>query len=348
MSMHVLRPHARPARRRSRALVAIAIVLVVVATSLIDSGVPRMQRAAATTTWPVKIFSIGRSSSDITAALANPYVSGVSVRFGWASIEPSRGTFRWGQIDQVIRQARAAGKFAMIRVIAGVMSPDWVLRRVNTLTFSSTYLRGATATKATMAIPWKRRFLRLWKGFIGRLARRYDGNATLYSVQMPGCGFQGEMALPTDVKKWLAAGYHDVRYIRCWKRVTTRYRRTFHRTHLNLDIGEPFLGLMDTNVMPPVVRFATRDGIRKAFIQQNGLRAGLLGTLGPYRRTIRRESRETRVGYQMGREAKNATGLRNAFTVALQDQVSYVEVYASDVLDPVNQAALRYLASGGG
>jgi hypothetical protein len=198
-----------------------------------------------------------------------------------------------------------------------------------------------------MPVPWKRRFLRLWRAFIGRFARRYDGNPTLYSVQMPGCGFQGEMALPTDVQKWLAAGYEDPRLIRCWKRVTKRYRRTFHSTHLNLDIGEPFLGLLDTHVMHPVVRFATRDGIRKAYIQQNGLRAGLLGTLGPYRRTIRRESRETRVGYQMGHEATTAAGLHKAFKVALQDHVSYVEVYSSDVLDPADQDALRYLASGG-
>src|SRR5262249_20630772 len=151
----------------------------------------------------------------------------------------------------------------MIRVIAGVMSPDWVLRRVKTLSFASEYLRGATSSKDTMPIPWKRRFLRPWKAFIGHLARRYDGNPTLYSVQMPGCGFQGEMALPTNVRAWLAAGYTDTRLIRCWNRVTTRYRRRFHQTHLNLDIGEPFLSLLRTNVMHPVVRFATRDSFRK-------------------------------------------------------------------------------------
>jgi len=332
-----------------RTVVAASIVAVIIVTTALGPGVSRTGRAsAATQSWQIKIFSVGTSSTDIAAVLANPYVSGISVRFGWASVEPSPGTYRWTRIDDVIRQAQAVGKLAMIRVIAGVMSPDWVLRRVKTLSFSSGYLRGATSSKSTMPIPWKRRFLRPWKAFISHLARRYDGDPTLYSMQMPGCGFQGEMALPTDVRKWLAAGYTDGRLIRCWKRVTTRYRRRFHQTRLNLDIGEPFLSLLATNVMHPVVRFATRAGIRKAYIQQNGLRAGLLGCLGPYRRTIRRESRETRVGYQMGHEAKTATGLHKAFKVALQDHVDYVEVYASDILANADQRALRYLASGGG
>jgi hypothetical protein len=49
----------------------------------------------------------------------------------------------------------------------------------------------------------------------------------------------------------------------------------------------------------------------------------------------------------MGHETKTATKLKRAFKVALQDHVSYVEVHASDILDDANQAALRYLASGG-
>ena len=326
-----------------------AVVVLFVLAGGVEAAPSALHRseARAATTWPVKIFAVNTPDSQIAAALANPYVSGISVRFGWRGIEPSRGSFRWGPIDQVINAARAAGKKAMIRVMAGAFSPDWVTAHTRTLSFASQYLASSGVASNTMPVPWKRHYLRPWKRFVMRFGRRYDGNPTIYSIQMAGGGFFGEMALPTDVREWLRAGYRDRKLRRAWKRMDTWYRSAFRRTHLNLDIGEPFGSLRKTNVYHPVVRFATRDGIRKAFIQQNGLRASLVGVIGPYRTTIRKESHETRVGYQMFGATSSATELHRAFKVALSDHVNYVEVYASDVLDGANQAALRYLASGG-
>jgi hypothetical protein len=330
-----------------RPMIVITFIAMTAGIFAAPSAVERPRASAATKSWPVKIFSVNTPSTKIGAALSNPYVTGISVRFGWKGIEPKRGTYRWGQIDDVIHKARATGKKAMIRVMAGAFTPDWVMSGTRTLSFAEEYLASSTVSSASMPVPWKRHYLRPWKRFISRLGRRYDGNPTLYSVQMAGGGFFGEMALPTDVQKWLNAGYTDTRLIRTWKKIVVRYRRAFPHTHLSLDIGEPFGSLLDTNVYHPVVRFATRDGVKKAFIQQNGLRASLLGVIGPYRTTIRKESHETRVGYQMMGTTGTAGELKTAFKVALNDHVSYVEVYGSDVLDSANQAALRYLASRG-
>jgi Beta-galactosidase len=330
--------------RRGAAFVVLAAIIA--ATVSVPTMLHRSD-AVAGTSWPVKIFSVGTPTKQFDAVLSNPYVAGISVRFGWKGIQPKRGTYRWGQIDDAIRKARAAGKKVMIRVMAGAWTPDWVNRNVRTLSFSSRYLYGGSMSSVTMPIPWKRHYLRPWRRFIRHMGHRYDGNPTVYSIQMAGGGFLGEMCLPTDVDRWKAVGYRDARLIRAWKRIVIQYRRSFPHTHLNLDIDEPFGNLLDTNVVHPVVRFATRDGIRKAWIQQNGLRASLLGVIGPYRKVIRAESRETRVGYQMQRATGTATELKTAFTVALQDHANYLEVYASDVLDGANQAALRYLATGG-
>ncbi len=73
----------------------------------------------------------------------------------------------------------------------------------------------------------------------------------------------------------------------------------------------------------------------------------MLGTIGPHRLVIRSAASVTHVCYQMIGDASTSTSLTQAFQVAIQDQSSYVEVYASDVLDSTNQAALRYLASDG-
>jgi hypothetical protein len=297
----------------------------------------------------VNVFSVGTAPSKFGSALSNPYVAGVSQRFGWAAIEPASGDYRWTAIDNLIAQARSAGKLAMIRVTAGIYTPDWVNQQVGTLTFSNAYLYNPAAypSQVTMPIPWDATYLSLWKRFITAFGQRYDGNPTIYSVQMTGGGFIGEMTLPTDVDKWKAAGYTDATYISTWEDIIGAYRTAFPNTHTNLDIVEPFGGVLATSVVQPVVSFATSAGASNAYIQNNALRATMLGTIGPYRQVIRSSASVTTVGYQMIGDAATSTSLTQAFTVALQDQASYVEVYASDVLDPANQDALGYLSSGG-
>ena len=304
--------------------------------------------AAATTTWPVKIFSVSTTPSNIAPSLANTYVSGLSARFSWSRIQPSSGSYNWAPIDDAIAKARAAGKLAMIRVMAGMYTPSWVLSQVKTLTFSNQYLWGSNAASATLPIPWDTTFLSLWKNFITQFGKRYDGNATIYSVQIAAGGMTGEMTLPTDVQKWLNAGYTDTKYANSWDTVIDAFRAAFPHTPINLDFDEPFgASLLKTNVASPVVSYATVAGTKKAFVQNNGLRPDMLGRMGPYRTIVRSVSPVTTVGYQMIGDARSAQALKDSFTVAVQDQVGYVEVYGSDVLDSANQPALKYLASGG-
>jgi hypothetical protein len=334
--------------RRSR-FAALSVIIAIAGLLLSPSAFSEQgATATAASTWPIKIFACNTPSTRVDTVLSNPYVAGISARFSWAAIEPHPGEYRWAAIDHTISLARQAGKKAMIRVIAGIYTPAWVDRRVATITFSDRYLYNASnyPSTVTMPIPWKRAYLRRWKRFLGAFGGRYNGNPTIYSVQMAGAGFIGEMTLPTDIDKWLSKGYTDDRYIWAWDRIIASYGRQFPNTHTNLDIDEPFGSLLNTRVVKPVVSFATSFG-RHNYIQNNGLRASMLGTIGPYRRAIRSASGTTRVGYQMIGPAPTATSLQQAFQVAIQDNSSYVEVYASDVIDLANATALRYLASGG-
>lgn len=325
----------------------ITLSLVVVTSAAFSMPLASTGAAAAATNWPIKIYSVSTPPTKVAAALADPYVSGISTRFSWSRIEPSPGTFDWSPIDAAIAQARSAGKKAMIRVMAGMYTPSWVLAQVKTLTFSNQYLWGSSAALATIPVPWDPAFLSLWKGFITAMGARYDGNATIYSVQMAGGGMTGEMTLPNDVQTWLRAGYSDAKYIGSWQTVIDAYRTAFPRTPINLDVTEPFGSSLTTNVASPLASYATASGPKKAWIQSNGLRAGMLGSFGPYRTIIRAASSVTVVGYQMIGDAKTAQDLKDSFQVAVEDHVGYVEVYGSDVLDAGNQTALHYLASGG-
>lgn len=330
-----------------RRLLMTMFVVALVAASF--TGPTRPPVAEAATNWPIKIFSVGTPSNRIGEVLANRYVAGVSNRYAWSAIEPSPGTYRWGPIDDLVRQARAAGKLAQIRVIAGIYSPDWVLRRVPTLTFSNQYLYNPSRYPSTveMPIPWKNEYQDLWARFVRALGRRYNGNATIYSVHMSGGGFIGEMTLPNDIQKWKNNGYTDPVYAGAWKQIIGVYRDAFPSTPISLGIVEPWGDAGMSDVVDPVVAFATKDGVKKAHIQSNALRPDMLGWIGPYRGTVRDASRVTKVGYQMIGDAPTVSWLRDACTVAVQDNVNYVEVYASDVLTDVNQTTLRYLATDG-
>jgi hypothetical protein len=301
--------------------------------------------------WPVKIFTVSTPSTMVDAALGDQYVSGLSVRVSWSTLEPSPGVYNWRPIDDAIARARSAGKLAMIRILAGIYTPDWVLAQVPTLTFSGADCYNAATTypsQVTMPIPWNGTFLSLWSRLVGAMGARYDGNPTLYSMQMSGGGFIGEMTLPTDVQKWLAAGYTDAKYIGAWETIVDAFRRAFPTTPLNLDITAPFpLNQYPTDVFKPVAAYATQDGSKKAWVQNNALRAAMLGFYGPYRTEIRALSSVTRVGYQMLANTSTADELQTAFQVAVEDGAGYVEVYGPDIVDPANQAALRYLATDG-
>ena len=301
--------------------------------------------------WPVKIFTVSTPSTMVDTALANPNVSGLSVRVSWAALEPSPGVYDWRRIDDAIARARAAGKLAMIRILAGIYTPDWVLAQVPTLTFSGADCYNAATTypsQVTMPIPWNATFLSLWTRLVGALGARYDGNPTLYSMQMSGGGFIGEMTLPTDVQKWLDAGYTDAKYVGAWDTIVDSFRRAFPTTPVNLDITAPFpLNQYTTDVFVPVASYSTQDGSKRAWVQNNALRWQMLGVYGPYRKEIRTVSPTTRVGYQMLGVSDSADHLHMAFQVAIEDGASYVEVYGADIVKSENQSALRYLASNG-
>jgi Beta-galactosidase len=76
---------------------------------------------------PLGVFSIANLGNPINpAVLENPDVDGVSIRTGWADIEPTEGDFDWSYLDSTVAAAAGAGKQVLLRI--GTMSsrPAWV------------------------------------------------------------------------------------------------------------------------------------------------------------------------------------------------------------------------------
>lgn len=301
---------------------------------------------------PVKIFSLLSPDKDVKEELPelnDPLVYGLSWRFRWKSIEPEPGQYKWAPIDQAVEMTRKAGKKVLLRVVAGMHTPEWVYRAgAKAFDFSSKDLANPEGypTSMRMPLPWDGVYLAKWEAFIQAFGNRYNGNPQLYSVGMTGGGYIFEMNLPKAFEKWRQAGYADEKLIAAWKRIIDTYQKAFPDTPTNLDINEPLGSLQYSNVLDPIVSYTMATYPHKVYLQHDGLRADSPQD-SRIRRILREAAGKTVVGYQLlgGKgHRESETGDRLAtFKHALEDNVGYVEVYALDVRDARLKRALQLL-----
>lgn len=304
----------------------------------------------------INIFSLHTWRGDSTGVvpeIQKDFVYGISWRFGWDQIEPYDGQYYWNIVDKAIAEAKKHNKKVMLRFIAGIHTPDWVYKDgTKKITFSPDDLRNSENWKnrpvMDMPLPWDPVFLTKWERFIKEAGKRYNKYPSVFSIQMAGGGWIGEMNLPKAYEKWKEAGYSDEKLINAWKRIIGTYRASLPDTPTNLDINEP-LGVKRSNVLEPVIKYVLDKYPGKVYLQQNGLRADMPPN-NRIRKILREASQKTTVGYQM-MGGKNwldeETGDRGrAFRNAIEDDASYIEVYADDVNDPKLEGLLKQLSAG--
>jgi hypothetical protein len=328
-----------------KATFGIYVLIIAVLVFIMGSGSMAMNRDR------IKIFSLQRPDIEPRQDLPelnDPQVYGISWRFKWQTMEPREGQYNWQLTDKALEVSSKAGKQVMFRVTAGINTPEWVYQAgAKPFDFSNTDLAQSEnfPGRLRMPLPWDEVYLAKWEAFIRAFGMRYHGNPHIYSVQMTGGGHIGEMNLPKAHNKWQQAGYSDDKLIAAWKRIIDAYQKAFPNTPTNLDINEP-LG-RGSHVLEPIVAYVLATYPHKVYLQNNALKADF-GRDDRIRRILREASTKTVVGYQMiggkgfleRQIGDRMTALRNA----LEDQASYVEVYASDVRDPGHSRALQLLA----
>jgi hypothetical protein len=287
--------------------------------------------------------------------LSNPDVAGISVRFNWKTIEPQPGQYHWEPVDRAIALASRSGKKVMIRVVAGVGTPDWVYQAGAPgaePNFREEQLQGMPPQRRQLLtrikrapVVWDPHYLSPWLSFIRAFGQRYDGNPVIYSIQMTGGGFAAEMSLRREFG-WNRYGYSDAKLISTWKQIIDAYQQSFPQIPTNLDIMEPIP--RQSHVLQAVVDYCLTKYPGKVYIQQNGLNAS--GGSPQYRAIIRQAALKTKVGYQMtggGGWIESRVGDRGtAFRYALEDRASYLEVYHGDLTNPSLGEAVHNLAIG--
>ena len=319
----------------------------------------------------MKIFAYGVTTG-IAAQLKSSSADGYSWLFKWSDVEPANGQFNWAKVDQALASSRSAGKLTMLRVTSGIYTPSWVYAAgAKQVLIPGTEFRtngpanycGGTPLVSCfipMPAPWDGVYLQKWGAFIAAFGARYNGAAGLYSVQMSGGGFIGEMSLPwnqvTDPNgarsraTWTAhlppGASLNGALETTWETIIRDYRAAFSRTPTNLDVGAV---IGDQTVMTTLTTsYLPSHYPRVVYVQANGLQASIASfPNNSVRSGVRASMASTTVGYQMnGGGATFNQNMATAFQVALCDHASYLEIYVSDIRNPVLAPLFQLLHTG--
>jgi hypothetical protein len=304
------------------------------------------------------VFAMSVMSKPIPdAVLANPDITGVSLRVYWSDVEPVEGRYVW-TFDNEIARAQKAGKQVMIRVSAGTHTPEWVYAAgVKTYEFveHNAHMKEAGAKKV-MPIPWDPIFLKKWTGFIQEMGRKYADNRSVVLVQMAGPNKAGgEILLPkSDVDKanWPRAGYTKERYVGAYKVVIDAYDTAFPKTPLALDACGP---LYEDGAQEAIIEYAHEKIGKRFCVQHNGLAAKTKETWKVHEMVASYKGKAT-VGFQLlcPATAKNqftemgarfGGTLKQGFAIGLRGGATYFEVFIPDLEDATGARHTHELAA---
>jgi len=177
----------------------------------------------------------------VDAALALPYIRGIAHYQQWNTFEPQQGTYDFRQLDVVVQRAKKAGKFCIIGMQAGVMSPAWVMDKTSTVDFVhanpgwtkwSTIqipvtVNGQTFVMSRMPNPFDSTYQALLNNMLSKIAARYDGDPSITFINVTGPsasgGVEANLAINVPASRQAnpnfdsSLGFTLDKYIAAWK-----------------------------------------------------------------------------------------------------------------------------------
>lgn len=267
--------------------------------------------------------------------LSRDSVRGISVRVGWRHLEPSQGCFDWQFLDSCFAEAEKHNKKVMLRVLPGILSPDWLYDdpSIRWMSIDDT-AKAKRAGSDRAPLPWNDRYLALWLSALETIANRYRSRPSLVMVHMTGpTVLSGEMHLPKNadsVRNLEIAGYQPDKLIDAWRHVIDRYCELFPTTLLSLNIAKP---LKNDGVLEAVVDYAARTCSTRYCLQGNWLSGRTPDDFKPLE-LIRSFRNRAVIGFQMLGVSKNVRrmgSLDDALRKGLTVGATYFEIYPPDL-----------------
>jgi hypothetical protein len=306
---------------------------------------------------PRGVFSL--SNTDRIAnetVLNNPDVTGVSIRHGWASLEPSEGVFDWTFLDSEVARAAAAGKRVLLRIGTMATRPAWVTTAVQNAggTFF-TFLDNGELT--TIPVFWDPTFLAKKKAMIRALGAHFTNNpaVTVVVASFANCCSEdwGVPHTQHDVARWLAVGYTSEKMLEAGRTIIDATMEAFPNQYVTLAVGGNGHG--NGLNLDPTEDYVARNAVLNAraswpgrlFVQKNDLKTCIPPAPGTDTLYEMIWDFQPRVGGQMVFQCVNDPTYRVncgvpidpavALTESVDNAVSYgekfIEIYQTDVLN---------------
>jgi hypothetical protein len=270
------RPRARAgAHRRPRRILVAAGWLIAAASGILparvaagvtgpDAASPPVGEqsqgrdpAVAVAAWPRGIFVIaGRLDEEaLNRVLALEGVAGLSLAATWEQLEPHEGEIDVRGVLALLAAAERRHKQAMLRVLPGVSTPEWVYAKgARRFTFvdrnrhhdDTNYppghrLHDSFGKTLSIPVPWDPAFLVAWERTVAALGRSLGAERSLVLVHMTGPNkHSAEMILPRspeDRTRWQDLGYTKARLAEAWGRSIEAFAVAFPRQALALDLS---------------------------------------------------------------------------------------------------------------
>lgn len=303
---------------------------------------------------PVKgIYSLMKANAPVQpSVLELSFVEGISIRVFWKDIEPEEEKFDWNYIDNVIRKAEKANKKAMLRIIPGIRSPEWIYnkRGVGALEFKDIKQYHTTYGKVVkMPVPWDSVYLEEWIKFVRKVGERYGKSSSLVMVHMAGpTAFNAEMHLPKKGEgKTLieGAGYSKHKIVSAWRMVIDAYSNAFPGKALALNTAVP---LREDGALEEIIQYGLSRVGKLFYIQGNWLSA--YTTDSYYSHNVILDFRKKgvdNVGFQMLGSSEFKAEQQGPLDVAVQKGLNagakYFEIYQEDITKANNSQFLTEL-----
>jgi hypothetical protein len=308
-------------------------------------------------------------------ALHDSSISGVAIQIRWADLEPTKGTFDWSKLDDVISAAESSKKWVHLLIFPGFFSPDWALDGAQTDQFPIQYGPGKGTIKA-LPMPWDPVYLNRWLAFVGQVGTRYAKSPALRMVAADGpTSVSAEFTLPNsfkDLKQWQSDGYTPSKYLGAWRQVFQAFSDDFPNQVISLSEGA-CLGIDDRGKIDHAAHDSTKQALvdmgvsmlkPRFALQMSDIHAGV-GFPGPNPATedsfVLGYVGQIITGFQMRTAAENDSAVMGAAgnpPLALRksimkslvkdssgQHINYLEIYEPDVLAAEMQPVLKYGAS---
>jgi hypothetical protein len=279
--------------------------------------------------------------------LNQPHLLGCSIATEWRIVEPEEGKYRWEYLDSQVLAIQKHGKMVNLRLLAGIYSPDWVIKKA-AATFSyverSEFSKEIGQTK-TMPVPWDEVYLKAWEKFVLAVGNRYKNRIAIINVTGPNRGtaeaqltnWKGD--LRPEINDWIKAGYRPERLIGAWKRCIDVFGQAFPKSYVALNLAGRAVR-PDDGVLEAMCDYGYKKLGKRLLLQNNALSSVSPWSHPKPRRDfdiLKGYANKTTIGFQMLWRVNNDPGnrmkgsLHDAIAIGLGIGAQYFEIYQPDI-----------------